>query len=186
MRIAVTGTHGSGKMTLIGDFVSAHTDHDSVPEPYWLLTDRGMAFADGPTVADLEEQLALSCSLLLDQAAERNVIYDRSPLDFIAYLDVVSASEGFEWLPSGRLLSRIGRALSTLDLIVFVPLQQPDDIDVPIEYPALRAKVDKRLKTMLRRDDLGLLQDGPAVLELSGSRERRVAELAARLGRQAG
>ena len=28
MRIAVTGTHGSGKTTLIDDFVEAHPDHE--------------------------------------------------------------------------------------------------------------------------------------------------------------
>jgi hypothetical protein len=110
------------------------------------------------------------------------VVFDRCPLDFLAYLDVVSAGEGFEWLPDGRLLNRIGRALATLDMVVFVPLLQPDEILVPIEHPQLRRRVDRRLKTMLRRDDLGLLAAGPRVLDVSGSRPRRVAQLAAALG----
>ena len=99
-----------------------------------------------------------------------------------AYLDVVSADEGFEWLPHGRLLHRIGRALASLDLVVFVPLAQPDDITVPIEYAELRTRVDRRLKTMLRRDDLGLLQDGPRVVEISGPRHERVARMVAMFG----
>lgn len=182
MRIAVTGTHGSGKTTLIGDFVSAHMGYESVPEPYWLLAQRDMPFADGPTVADLEQQLAHSCRLIGEQIGERDVIFDRCPLDFIAYLDVVSTDEGFEWLPHGSLLGRIDRALATLDLIVFVPLLQPDEIDVPIEHPRLRARVDRRLKAMLREDDLGLLQDGPRVLEVFGPRAGRVAQIADALG----
>ena len=38
------------------------------------------------------------------------------------------------------------------------------------------------LKTMLREDDLGLLHDGPPVLEIAGSRAQRVAIAGARLG----
>ena len=105
------------------------------------------------------------------------MVFDRCPLDFIAYLDVVSAAEGHEWLPQGRLLHRIDKALATLDLVVFVPLQQPDEIRVTIEFPQLRSQVDRRLKTMLRRDDLGLLAQGPSILEVSGSREQRIAQV---------
>lgn len=182
MRIAVTGTHGTGKTTLIGDFVAAHPGYESVPEPYWLLDQRDMPFADGPTAADLEQQLHQSCRLILEHAGERDVVFDRCPLDFLAYLDIVSADEGFEWLPQGSLLGRIDRALATLDLVVFVPLLQRDEIEVPIEYPKLRARVDRRLKAMLRQDDLGLLQDGPRILEVSGTRAGRVAQMAGALG----
>lgn len=179
MRIAVTGTHGSGKTTLIGDFVAAHKSYESVPEPYWLLAQNGMPFADGPTSGDLEEQLEQSCKLILEHAKIDDAIFDRCPLDFLAYLEVVSADEGFEWLPHGRLLSRIGAALATLDLVIFVPLLQPDEVAVPIEYPRLRSRVDRRLKTMLRQDDLGLLHDGPRILEVTGSPEQRLARIKA-------
>lgn len=182
MRIAVTGTHGSGKSTLIDDFVAAHAGYEAVPEPYWLLAQSGTPFVDGASIADLEDQLVQSCKLILEQAAT-NLVLDRCPLDFLAYLDIVSASEGFEWEPDGRLLSRIEKALQSLDLIVFVPLRRPDDIAVAIELPELRARVDRRLKAMLRQDDLGLLAEGPRVLEVAGSRPERVAQLTAALER---
>ncbi len=179
MRIAVAGTHGVGKMTLIEDFVSARPDYLMVQEPYWLMTDEGTPFADGPTSADLELQLERSCSLLLSDREQDRIIFDRSPLDFIAYLDVVSQDEGFEWFPTGKLLSRVEKALAALDLLVFVPLMQPDDIEVSIEYPVQRKKVDARLKAILRRDELGLLENGPRVLEISGTRGDRVEKLLA-------
>jgi hypothetical protein len=179
MRIAVTGTHGSGKTTLVEDFVAANPHYEHMPEPYWLLVQQGVVFADGPSVADLEEQLKQSCALILG-SSEPDVIFDRCPLDFIAYLEVVSATEGFEWVPDGKLLPRIERALATLDLVVFVPLTHPDEIKVPIEYPKLRTRVDARLKTMLREDDLGLLEQGLRVVEVNGSREERVASVYAR------
>ncbi|MBZ9938765.1 ATP-binding protein, partial [Mesorhizobium sp. BR1-1-16] len=155
MRIAVTGTHGSGKTTLIEDFVAAHPAYEAVAEPYWRLAERGALFAAKPTTADFEAQLAESCRLILDEARGDNVIFDRSPLDFLAYLDITSADEGFEWLPQGRLLTRITRALETLDLILFIPLTEPDEIPHPIEHPTLRRRVDARLKALIRGDELG-------------------------------
>ena len=181
MRIAVTGTHGIGKTTFIDDFTAAYRGYESVAEPYWLLEQQGVPFSNGATIPDLEKQLVESCKLILSHAG-RDVIFDRSPLDFLAYLEVVSASEGYEWLPSGRELANIGKALATLDAVLFVPIASPDEIPVRIELPRLRSRVDKRLKTMLGEDDLGLLHDGPPVLEIAGSRAQRVAIAGARLG----
>ena len=48
MRIAVTGTHGSGKTTLIEDFLERHPRYEHEPEPYLALAQNGVAFADGP------------------------------------------------------------------------------------------------------------------------------------------
>lgn len=179
MRLAVTGTHGSGKTTLVDDFAAARPDYEAVAEPYWLLAQQGVPFADGPTSADLEDQLTQSCNLILSTEGQEKLIFDRCPLDFIAYLDVVSPREGFEWAPSGKLLGRIEKALSSLDLIVFLPLSRPDDIAVAIEFPRLRAQTDTRLKAILRMDDLGLLETGPRVLELTGPPQTRLTALLA-------
>lgn len=179
MRIAVSGTHGVGKTTLIEDFISARPDYLMVQEPYWLMSDEGRPFADGPTSADLELQLDRSCSLLLADRGESRVIFDRSPLDFIAYLEVVSETEGFEWSPTGKLLSRVEKALAAIDLLVFVPLVQPDDIGVSIEFPRLRSRVDARLKAIERHDDLGLIEIVPRIFELSGTRDARMQKLLA-------
>jgi hypothetical protein len=181
MRIAITGTHGVGKTTLIGDAIAALPGYEAVPEPYWLLSDEGMAFADGAGIGDLEQQLARSCTLLLERATGPDLVFDRCPLDFLAYLDVVSAAEGFEWLPGGRLLGRIEKAVASLDRVVFVPLRQPDEIAVAIEQPKLRRRVDARLRAMLREDDLGLLAGGPGVVEIFGTPARRLSRLAALL-----
>jgi len=180
MRIAVTGTHGSGKTTLVEDFVAAAQGYESVPEPYWLLAQQGVVFADGPDVAGLEEQLKQSCALIL-ATTEADVVFDRCPLDFLGYLEVLSAAEGFEWSPDGKLLQRIEKALATLDLVAFVPLLRPDEIAVTIEYPKLRARVDARLKAILRDDELGLLSDGPRIVEVTGTRDQRVQRLMAEL-----
>jgi len=95
----------------------------------------------------------------VDEAHGGNVVFDRCPLDFLANLDVIAADETFEGLPQGKLLARIDRALASLDRILFIPLVQPDEIAGPIEHATLRRRVDARLKTMIRDDDLGLLSE---------------------------
>jgi hypothetical protein len=180
LRIAVTGTHGVGKTTLIEAFVARHPHYGHAQEPYWELVQQGVAFADGATVADLEEQLAASAAMILAAAAEPDVIFDRCPIDFIAYLEVVSAREGFDWTPEGRLLTRVEKAMAALDLLVFVPLQSPDEIAVSIEQPRLRKAVDARLKRLLREDELGLFGEaGPKLVEISGPPRARVDMLSA-------
>ena len=176
MRIAVTGTHGSGKTTLIEDFCTQSPSYELVPEPYWLLAQDGTPFADGPTTADLEEQLGQSARLILASSGP-DVIFDRCPLDLMAYLDVVSVSEGFEWSPTGKLLGQIEKAMAAIELVVFVPLIRSDEIDVTIEYPKLRARVDARLKAMLREEYDEVLDAGPRVVEVTGSRTERVRKL---------
>ena len=176
MRIAVSGTHGTGKSTLIEDFCTARPHYEHVQEPYWELAQRGVAFADGATSADLEEQLGQSCALI-SRTMGADVIFDRCPFDFIAYIEVVSRQEGFEWEPNGKLLPRIERALATLDLLVFLPLSSPDEIAVAIELPKLRARVDQRLKRLLRDDEAELLGAGPRLIEITGTRKARFRQL---------
>jgi hypothetical protein len=97
-------------------------------------------------------------------------------------LEVVSAREGFEWLPSGRELANVSRALAMLDVVIFIPLTSPDEIPIQIERPRLRSQVDLRLKTMIREDDLGLLHTGPRIVEVLGSRTQRVEMASSLLG----
>ncbi len=95
------------------------------------------------------------------------MVFDRCPLDLIAYLEVVSAGEGFEWSPDGKLLGRIEKALASLDLLgVRAAAATGRDRGCRSSSQSSRAwKVDARLKTMLREDDLGLLADGPRVID---------------------
>lgn len=181
MRIAVTGTHGTGKTTLTEDLAAACPDLKLVPEPLWVFAD-GMAFVDGPNIPHFEEQLAQSCALIVDQASRSNVVFDRCPFDYLAYLDMLSAEEGAEWSPQGRLLSRIEGAMGALDLLIFVPLAEPDEIEGGIEYPELRGRVDERLKMMLGEGNPDLLDAGPRVIEVFGAPDRRVADVRAEIG----
>ena len=177
MRIAVIGAHGTGKTTLIEDLAAASDQFEIVPEPFWVFPQGEAAFLDGPTTEDLEEQLKQSCDLICDRTDQKNVVFDRCPLDFLAYLDVISNAEGYEWVPDGKLMTRIERAMQALDLVVFVPVLSPDEIEVQIEFPKLRRQVDARLKRMLRDDKWGFFEADLRVIEVSGSPTQRVSSV---------
>jgi len=85
MRIAISGTHFIGKSTLIEDFINAHPDYKSELEPYYKLQEeKTMELALEPSLESLLEQLDYSIDQI-NLSNERNVIFDRCPVDFIAY-----------------------------------------------------------------------------------------------------
>jgi predicted ATPase len=113
MRIAISGTHCSGKTTLVEELSRALPMYDVVDEPYYLLEEEGHQFAAVPGLEDFELQLDRSIQEIVRSA--RDSLFDRCPVDFLAYLleqrdfprcDVAS------WQPSVR------HAIDQLDLIV--------------------------------------------------------------------
>ena len=143
MRIAVSGTHCSGKSTLVEELSSVLPGYLTVEEPYYLLMEEGHEF-------DFELQLERSIECL--SGSEPDVIFDRCPIDMLGYLLVLA--EGFhlkKWLP------RVQAAIDTLDLIVFLPVEERDRIDLPPSQDAgLRLDVDQALKEIFLDGSLDL------------------------------
>lgn len=176
MRIAVSGAHRVGKTTLIKAFVRAHPDYDAEPEPYRALAEAGSAFSDPPTDGDFLEQLAYSVRRIGERSGEANVIFDRCPLDFIAYLQALAAHSGDDFGVED-FRDEVADALESLDLIVFIPADGEFGGE-DIAYPRLRKAADKRLQALFLEDELSLFDGGqPVVVEVSGSTERRMREL---------
>jgi predicted ATPase len=171
MRIAISGAHGTGKSTLLELLVERLPEYAVVEEPYQLLLDDGHDFSDQPEAEDFVAQLARSIEALEEPATD--VIFDRCPADFIAYLTALGA-DAAEWLPQARA------ALQTLDLIVFVPIETPDRIALAEEEDLrLRRKVDRALQELLLDDEL---EAGIDVLVVTGSPEARVDTVLQRVG----
>lgn len=178
MRIAVTGTHRVGKSTLIEALEDRLAEYRIVDEPYLLLEEEGYEFASPPCLEDFLDQLRRSMELLEDEEGARNVLFDRCPLDFLGYLLTHEESDSFdleEWLAGIR------STIQTLDLIVFVPIEERDLIQLPAhEDPELRVEVDEKLAWMLLDNPFEL---GVDVLPVHGSRTARLTQVLERLGR---
>jgi len=141
MRIAVVGTHGVGKSTLIEEFLRVHPEYGHEPEPYTILVeDYGEEFSAEPCAEDFLRQLEFNLERLGQRAATKDVIYERCPLDFLAYLNALGASN------TDSLKDRISEAMQQIDLIIYLPLT---DASVEDEFPKLRKAMDQELSELL-------------------------------------
>ena len=167
MRIAVSGTHSVGKSTLIDEFLLVHPDYIHEPAPYTtLVEDFGEEFSAEPSVDDFFRQLEFSINLLEKHVHSEKVIYERCPLDFLAYIEALEPGRTQD-LP-GPLSTAISSAVKHLDLIVYLPIEN----DIYAEYPKLRKAVDRRLSAILLDDEFGILST--PVIEAAGSTAQRL------------
>jgi predicted ATPase len=161
MRIAVSGAHRTGKTALVEELGRALPTYEIVDEPYYLLEEEGHEFAAMPSLEDFELQLERSIYCLL--SGEGNQIFDRCPADILAYLLTHQDSDSFNvelWLP------RIRTAMQRLQLIVYVPIENPDRVNVATPDKRLRVLVDDEMRDILQEDRCGF---GAEVIEVTGS-----------------
>jgi hypothetical protein len=171
VRIVVSGTHASGKSTLVSDLVMA-LGYAQLPDPFELVD-------DGVEPAGAESfslQLAVAAERLVELPAGAELVAERGPLDFVAYLealpDLGRHSVGPHTLPGLRAVT--AEAMAHVDLLVVLPLEVPDVIRVPDdEDPQLRRVMDAHLLELL--DDGELIGLGTRVLEIGGTPEQRLA-----------
>jgi hypothetical protein len=172
VRIAISGTHFSGKSSLVQALSEALPQYATVEEPYHLLQEEGYEFAELLSIEDFELQLERAIENL-DETLP-NVIFDRCPADILGYLLSHADAEAFilgEWLP------RIQIAIKKLDLVVFLPIEEPDRIVLPLsQNAAYRQRVDDKLREVILENIFDFDVD---VLEVSGNTQTRVERVLA-------
>jgi hypothetical protein len=151
MRIVVSGSHAVGKSTLVSDFALRHPEYEVLGDPYESLSDE----AGAATPAGFLQQLRLSAARLRDSSG-RDLIAERGPLDFLAYLTAVDRLGRADL---GHVLEHAQEvaleATDGIDLVVVVPVGDGAGIGVPAEEdPELRLAMDAELLELV--DDLPL------------------------------
>lgn len=182
MRIAVSGTHGSGKSTLIEDFVAAHRDYVYEPEPYeWMEDVYGEAGAEEPGAEDFYRQLEISVERLRDDELGAKVIAERSPLDFLAYLLALTnlGRTGRDCAVIDSAVELVAAGIANVDLLVVLPLNDRDGIEMPeSEDLELREAMNERLLDVVTADPYSLFAGGrPRIVEVHGTRQQRMRQL---------
>ncbi len=172
MRVLVSGTHASGKSTLIADFCARHPGYDHLADPFELDEDD-----DRPGISLFVAQLARSARRLGDGLGA-DVIAERGPLDFVAYL-VAWEELGRGDVPDDllrRARTMTADAMSGVDLLVLLPLTPADRIWVHAEEDLeLRAAMNDALLELA--DDPDLLGADTRVVEIVGDRDARLIAL---------
>ena len=182
MRIAVSGTHFMGKSTLIEDFIKKHPNYKCEIEPYYKLQDeKTMELSLEPSLDSLLEQLDYSIEQLNQHANEHHIIFDRCPIDFIAYAMCAPDHDSVDINDSeiSERFPEVKEALNNLDLIVFLPITKENSIVYTEENPAYRKAADKYFKKIYRDDicDIFPRYGHPKIIEIWGDRLMRIKKL---------
>ena len=184
MKIVVSGSHSTGKSTLIGSFVDRCPQYVYEPEAYEALADDiVLTHSEGPDAEGLAALLELTLTTLKGYPRGASVIFERSPIDYLAYAAAthsMAASERSHFLRT--YVPLVKNAICELDLIVWLPISEAIEAR-PGEDEAFRSRVDDELCKALVDDEYGLLEGaGPSVVELSTHPERRLSDLLRAVG----
>jgi hypothetical protein len=182
MLIAVSGSHSTGKSTLIGAFLDARPEYSYEPEAYETLADDvALAASEGPTEDGLELLLEFSVAAVGAAAPGARIVFERSPVDYLAY----AAASGRSW-PKGAASEFIRAhapavrdSVRSLDVIILLPVSRQGPITGrPDEDARFRKRVDDRLRRALIDDEYDLFAGtGTTVAELPPDPERQLREL---------
>jgi predicted ATPase len=169
LRAGISGTHGTGKTTVAEALCARLPGHVAADEPYYLLEDEGYEFSFPPSLEDYRALLARSVRILTSTPLLSGVIFDRTPLDYLAYMAATGAD------PSGEAsTAALQPVFRNLDLLIIAPITPETEQVLPVaEMPGLRAQMNDALLELVYDDPLNAWGDIP-VLEMSGPLDRRV------------
>ncbi|MFC5002291.1 ATP-binding protein [Dactylosporangium cerinum] len=169
MRVGISGTHGTGKTTLVEALCAQLPGHVAADEPYYLLEEEGYEFQFPPALEDYRALLARSVRSLCSPPSRPDVIFDRTPLDYLAYMAAAGADPAEE--VDGAVLRP---AFASLDLLVITVITPTTEQVLPAaELPGLRSRANAAMLDLVYDDPLNAWEDTP-VLELSGPLDSRL------------
>ena len=179
MRIAISGTHCSGKSTLIEEFLHTHPSFEHEPEPYEALQELHDEAFPEPTAESFFAQLEYQVDRLQRYKPGARVIFERSPLDYVAYLSALltlkRSSADSHLAKQSKSIAQA--AIRLLDVIAFLPGNEIGQVSDD-EDPRLRDEVDAELENILLNDSLEMFGDAtPRIVQLTGSTAQRLEVL---------
>jgi|SRR6516225_3153737 len=175
MRVGISGAHGTGKTTLAEALCAHLPGHVTADEPYYLLEEEGYEFGFPPSLEDYRAMLARSVHILTSTLLP-GVIFDRTPLDYLAYMTATGADSSAE-----ASTAALQPAFGSLDLLVITPITAETEQVLPAaEMSGLRSQMNEALLELAYDDPLNAWGDIP-VLELSGPLDRRLDAVLAAL-----
>jgi AAA domain-containing protein len=183
MRVAVSGSHGTGKSTLIAAFLERRPRYAYEPEAFETLGDDiDLTSTEGPTPEGLQMLLEYTTRAVMLHGPGACVIYERSPVDYLAY----AAASRDTWPKHVRArfiashVPEVRASLRRLDLIALVPVSATGPVRARAqEGVRFRRRVDESLRRALIDDDYDLLGEvgSPQVVELTAVPERQLLDL---------
>ena len=176
MRVGISGTHGTGKTTLAEALCAHLPGHVVADEPYYLLEEEGHEFGFPPSPEDYRALAARSLRSLTTPPLLPGIVFDRTPLDYLAYMAAIGTDPSAE-----ANAAALRPAFGSLDLLVITLITPETEQVLPAaEMAGLRLKMNDALLELVYDDPLNAWTDIP-VLELSGPLDGRLDAVLAAL-----
>lgn len=190
MRIAISGTANTGKTTLINDFLTRWPSYTSPQVSYRSIVEKYKDQHSSNTNEDVQEEiLNFMISSQEKYTADDNVILDRCTLDNLAYTLWGVHKDKISSKYADSIIPKIRESLKNIDIIFIIrhdpTIQIVEDgvRDTNIEYireiDAIFGlivedylKFDDNTFTLFPKDDM------PAVIEIGGTPNQRLAQIA--------
>ena len=171
----MSGSHSTGKSTLIAAFLAKCPGYLHEPEAFESLADDvELTSSEGPTAEGLQALLEHTLSSLALHPPGSFVVFERSPADYVAYLQALEdlSRETADARLTERAIETAREAMAMLDLIVYLPCKGGGP---EMEDPELGGAVDVCLEGILVNDDLSLFGGSrPLVIEAAGTTAQRL------------
>lgn len=115
MKIVVSGAHRVGKTTLVDNLQESFPEYVCKEESYYELEETGFVFSEIPVYEDYI--ILLEHSIDQINTNKNNIIFDRCPVDILAY--ILAAGEN---LNIQSLYQRVQEVMNEIDLLIFIPI----------------------------------------------------------------
>jgi len=186
MRLSISGTQCIGKSTYIQDFLNVWTNYTTPNKSYRdVIKKQNLTHSSHTTEETQTAIMNFLIDLLKSYSKKDNVIFDRCPLDAMAYTSWLylkgGCSEAF--LDEARLLVR--ESLKMLDIIFFLPITKAGEVKIIGDGlrdidPIHREEIDNIFKEFGQTYAKGTgvifpTEDCPAFIELFGNQDERIA-----------
>lgn len=164
---------------MIEEFLITHPSFEHEPEAYEALQELNDEAFPEPTAESFFAQLEYHVDRLRQYKPGAQVIFERCPLDYVAYLYALltlkrSAADSHL---AKQSVSIARTAVRLLDVIAFLPGNEIGPVSGD-EDPQLRDEVDAGLEHILLNDSLEMFTDfSPRIVQLSGKTAQRLEVL---------
>lgn len=139
MKLAICGTHFVGKTTLAEDLQEHLPGYELVMEPYYELEASGYDFSEIPDMDDFINQFHHSVNRI--STSGNNVIFDRCPIDILAYMHAMDRDNNIQ-----GLFQTAQEIMEQIDMLIFVPIEK---IDFPPNEGAYLTKLRYAVQDIL-------------------------------------
>lgn len=187
MRIAISGTAGIGKSTVIKDFLAKWPAYKTPTSSYRdILKAKGLGHSKGTNEETQQVILDWLCEEHAKHRKGDKIIFDRCALDNLIYtmwsFDKGLISKEFV----DRSIPRVREALRYVDIVFFIPLTRVAQVDLTKENKELREtdpvyirEIDMLFKAMAAEWNKPVSpyfarDDKPAIIEIFGNPRERI------------